>query len=199
MNFYTSLPKLPTKLTWCLHISQGALKRSADGIQNQSVCSSGGLIACFFITKFESQILTGRVKTFVQTSYLVASRILKTLLISSFRSRSNPNPASKFLHLGISPAEISAYEFKTERAPLFIWARKRFKSTACRTYEQMLANLNQMILWCYLVILIHHHSPGNRRHRALISSFLLVYLVMKIFSRISRFTLAESTAYKASS
>ena len=34
---------------WCLHLSQGALKRSGDGIQNQSVRSPGGL----FITKFE--------------------------------------------------------------------------------------------------------------------------------------------------
>uniref|UniRef100_A0A182IHR1 Uncharacterized protein n=1 Tax=Anopheles arabiensis TaxID=7173 RepID=A0A182IHR1_ANOAR len=46
-----------------------------------------------------------------------------------------------------------------------------------RVLVSLLANLNQMMLWCYLVILIHHHSPGNRRHRALISSFLLVYLV----------------------
>ena len=48
--------------------SQGALKRSGDGIQNQSVCSPVGL----FITKFEYHFLTGWVKIFVQTCSLEA-------------------------------------------------------------------------------------------------------------------------------
>ena len=30
---------------WCLHLPQGAFKRSGDGIQNRSVCSPG---ACFY-------------------------------------------------------------------------------------------------------------------------------------------------------
>ena len=43
------------------------------------------------------------VKTFAPTSFLEAWRILKTLLTSSLRSRSNKNQSSKFIHLGISP------------------------------------------------------------------------------------------------
>ena len=36
-----------SKTQVCLHLSQGALKRSGGGIQNQSVCSPGGLIEFF--------------------------------------------------------------------------------------------------------------------------------------------------------
>ena len=42
-------------------------------------------------------------KIFVQTCCLEAWRIYKTLLKSSFRSRSDKNQLSKFIHLGISP------------------------------------------------------------------------------------------------
>ena len=42
-------------------------------------------------------------KTFAPTSFLEAWRILKALLQSSFRSRSDKNQPSKFIHLGISP------------------------------------------------------------------------------------------------
>ena len=42
-------------------------------------------------------------ETFAPTSFLEAWRILKTLLKSPFRSRSDKNQSSKFIHLGISP------------------------------------------------------------------------------------------------
>ena len=37
-----------SKTRVCLHLSQGALKKSGDRIWNQSVCSPGGLIAFFY-------------------------------------------------------------------------------------------------------------------------------------------------------
>ena len=42
-------------------------------------------------------------KTFAPKRFLEAWRILKTLLQSSFRSKSDKNQPSKFIHLGISP------------------------------------------------------------------------------------------------
>ena len=57
----------------------------------------------FFITKFEHNFLTGRVKTFAQTSFLEAWQIHKTLLKPLVRNKSDKNQPSKFIHLGKSP------------------------------------------------------------------------------------------------
>ena len=47
--------------------------------------------------------LTGWMKSFAQTGFLVSWRIHKTLLKSSFRSRSDKNQPSKHKRLGIGP------------------------------------------------------------------------------------------------